>query len=625
MTIEEQKIWALKEANIAYRNGKPIVSDKVYDAEYDKLFALYPDNDFFTQVGFKVADKDRERKLEIPMASMNKVKGMDELADWFRLKGIKDNEILVLTPKFDGLSLAVNEKANRATTRGDGTFGQNSDIHYNLIKNHLDKNIIIPFGVGSLDNFFTHTYGEVMMSKNTFYTKYAADFANPRNLVAGLINNKLATTPLSDCEYIKYGGIVSDEFKAKVKFKHNILDGLNAGQQTKVKYKLVTLAELSEPFFVALFKEWSEFYEIDGIILEVDSLAVQDSLGRERSSDNPCWARAYKSPAFEQSAETEVIGMSWNISKQGYLKPILHVNPVKLDGVTVSNVTGNNARFVKDNGIGIGAIVKIVRSGMVIPKVVGIIKSVPFVMPNVQNIGWNDNGVELITLSETKEQLFKQLVSFFEILEVENAGEGVFKQLWDAGYTTIKQVLELKPRDMEGLDGFGKRKSEIVYGAIQSRAKDVELSKLMHGSGIFNGLGSKKLVLLEHFKTKPTVQDILEIEGFADRSAQIFIDGYDTFYNDFLPNLPVTVKATDVLVATSNELAGKNFVFTGVRSDAAELKIQEMGGKISSSVSKTTSYLIMKSVGSGSAKETKAESLGVKIVTLDQLNTILGI
>jgi DNA ligase (NAD+) len=147
----------------------------------------------------------------------------------------------------------------------------------------------------------------------------------------------------------------------------------------------------------------------------------------------------------------------------------------------------------------------------------------------------------------------------------------------------------------------------------------------MHGSGIFNGLGSKKLVLLEHFKTKPTVDDILQIEGFADRSAQIFIDGYDTFYNDFLPNLPLTVKATDILVATSNELAGKNFVFTGVRSDAAELKIKEMGGKISSSVSKTTSYLVMKTVGSGSAKETKAEGLGVKIVTLEQLNTILGI
>jgi DNA ligase (NAD+) len=621
MTVEEQKIWALKEANLAYRNGNPIISDKMYDSEYDKLYALYPDNDFFTQVGFKVVDKDRERKLEIPMASMNKVKGMDELADWFRLKGIKDNEILVLTPKFDGLSLAVNEKANRATTRGDGISGQNSDIHYNLIKNHLGYSEQHHY----MTNFFEHTYGEVMMSKNTFITKYSADFANPRNLVAGLINNKLATAHLEDCEYIKYGGIVNDEFKSKVKFKHNILDGLNAGQQTKVKYKLVTLADLSEPFFVSLFKEWSEFYEIDGIIIEVDSLAIQDSLGRERSSDNPCWARAYKSPAFEQSAETEVIGITWNISKQGYLKPILHVNPVKLDGVTVSNVTGNNARYVKDNGIGVGAIVKIVRSGMVIPKVVGIIKSVPFVMPNVQNIGWNDNGVELITLSETKEQLFKQLVSFFEILEVENAGEGVFKQLWEAGYTTIKQVLELKPRDMEGLDGFGKRKSEIVYGAIQSRTKDVELSKLMHGSGIFNGLGSKKLVLLEHFKTKPTVDDILQIEGFADRSAQIFIDGYDTFYNDFLPNLPLTVKATDILVATSNELAGKNFVFTGVRSDAAELKIKEMGGKISSSVSKTTSYLVMKTVGSGSAKETKAEGLGVKIVTLEQLNTILGI
>jgi NAD-dependent DNA ligase len=627
---EENTIQRLREWNIAYRKGKPIVSDRVYDEEYDIAKALYPDNIFFEEVGYVPGDKERERELPIAMASMNKEKSIEELKDWFRLKNIPITSDLVLTPKFDGMSLCVDEETHEATTRGDGIVGQSADKHYTLITNKLwdlkEVSGFDPFG----PICFKYTYGEIMMRKDKFNESYAIPnkynangFANPRNLVAGLINRPDPSEPLKDTAYIKYGAVIKEQFKKDFKTKSSILEVLNEGQKIKAPFLITRFSELSEEFFIDLFKQWSVDYEIDGIIIEINDLALQQKLGREQSTENPVWARAYKSPAFEQSAETEVTHVEWNISKQGLLKPRLHVKAVKLDGVTVTHATGNNARYVRDNGIGVGAIVKIVRSGMVIPKVVEVLKKVDFVMPDYGNIGWNANGVELITLTASKEQEFKQLVSFFEILEVENAGEGILKQLWEAGYTTVKDILALKPFHMEGLDGFGKRKSENTYNAIQSKMKEVDLAKLQHASGIFKMLGSRKLELLKDFDTKPTLDQVMKIEGFAEKSAQAYIDGYDKF-NNFIKDLPITIKKTK-FVASSNELKGKTFVFTGVRSDEAEQKIQEMGGKIGSSVSKNTSYLVMKSKGSGSSKEVKAIDLGVTVLTLDELKKLINL
>jgi len=614
MSIVENLVKQLTQYNEAYRSGEALISDTEYDLLVEQLEELDPNNSFFDNVGIKVADKERERKLPITMASMNKIKSMEEVADWCRLKGIPIDSYVVLTPKYDGLSLCVDETKNNATTRGDGKLGQASDEHYKLIKNHL-SNINMPTDI------FEFTYGEVMMSRETFKTKYSMNFANPRNLVAGLINNKQATESLKDTEYIKYGGVCADGNRNLFAYKNEMLTMLNNLQKIQVPFKVVKISELNEEFLVNTFKEWSIDYEIDGVIVEINDLKLQEKLGRERSG-NPVWARAFKSPQFEQSAITTVIGISWNISKQGYLKPILHIDPVRLDGVTVSNVTGNNARFVKDMGLGIGAKIRVVRSGMVIPLVKEVIEPVEFVMPDIDNIGWNENEVELITLTETKEQKFKQLVSFFEILEVENAGEGVFAQLWDAGYQTVKQVLELKPANMEKLEGFGKRKAEIVYNAIQSRVNNVELSKLQHATGIFKMLGSKKLALLEGFKTKPTLGEVMAIEGFAEKSAESYLTGYDLF-NDFIKDLPITISEKKVVQKASNELEGKSFCFTGVRCKDLEPIIESKGGKIASGVSKSLTYLVAKDPTSGSSKLVKAEELGVILLSVQDLENLL--
>lgn len=615
----------LEEANAAYRTGNSIMSDKDYDEMVDLLFSYDPENEFFSKVGLEVIDETRKSKLPIDMASMNKIKTMEEIHSWLRLKGINPNTEVVATPKFDGLSLCQDEINTGTWTRGDGIYGQKSDEHYKLIQNHLYEDIYEngdPFGPIA----FAYTYGEVIMPKQTFLEKYSLDagtgeFANPRNLVAGLLNSKEVTEPLKDCQFIKYGAIPNKGITFTT--KSEILDVLNAHQRVGVNYHTCKASELTEELLISLFHNWSTDYEIDGIILEVNNLDLQESLGRETSSNNPCYARAFKHDSFEQRAETTILSIEANISKQGLVKPVAIIVPIKLDGVTVSRCTLNNYKFVKDNGLGIGAKVVIKRSGMVIPKIVEVLESVEFVMPTIEGVelGWNEAGIEVITLTETDEQKIKQIIAFFEILEADNVGEGVITQLWDAGFQTIEAVLNATKKDLESIDRFGKRKATIVFDSIKKATTNVELSKLQHATGFFKGLGSKKLALLE-FDEKPTLEQVMSIEGFAEISAKSYLDSYDKFFT-FVGNLPVTVAEKVEAIQVGDDLVSTSFVFTGVRRADLEEVIESRGGKIGSSVSKTTTHLVMKVKGSGSSKETKAISLGVTILTIDELENML--
>ena len=602
----QELVGLIKEANNQYRLGTPIISDYEYDNLISELSLIDPDNEILNEVGIVVSD-ERKSRLPIIMASMNKEKSIDDVIKWARLKSISLDELVILTPKYDGLSLCVDETNQNCWTRGDGTFGQKSDEHYKLVQNKLKNG-----------QNFKYTNGEIIMKKETFLQKYSNDFANPRNLVAGLMNSKTIQNSLSDCFYIKYGAETNKIFQTK----EEILEELNKNQTIQVPFLVTKISDLNEEIMLSLFKEWSKEFEIDGIIIEINSLQRQLEIGRDDSTNNPKFAVAFKSQSFEQTIETEIIQIDWNVSKNGSLKPVARLRPVKLDGVTISNVTCNNARYVKDLGLGTGAIVRIVRSGMVIPKIIDVIKSVPFQMPNVPNIDWNENGVELMTLTETDEQRFKQTVSFFEILEVDNVGEGVVKQLWDAGFDSVKAILELTPDKLSKLEGFGKRKAMIVYNSIQSKIKDVQLSKLQHATGFFKGLGSLKLAKLEHFKEKPTIDEVISIDGFAETSAKSYIESYDRFFN-FVSDLPITIKEKVESVKVSNDLEGKVFVFTGVRRSDLVSIIESRGGKEGSGISRNTTHLICVDKNSTSSKMKKAQELGVQILEVSELEEML--
>jgi DNA ligase (NAD+) len=277
-------------------------------------------------------------------------------------------------------------------------------------------------------------------------------------------------------------------------------------------------------------------------------------------------------------------------------------------------------------GIGKGAIIKIKRSGMVIPLVVDVIKTVEFETPVFDNVEleWNESGIELITIGETDDQRLKQLISFFTILEADNVSEGVITQLWNAGYKTVKDILGLTKTDLESIDRFGKRKATIVYNSIQKSIKDVELPKLQHASGLFKNLGSLRLDKLKHFKTKPTIDDVVNIDGFAEASAKSYIDSYDKFF-DFIKELPITISEKSDTSIVSNDLEGLSFIFTGVRRPDLVKIIESRGGKEGSSVSKNTTHLVCIDKNSSSSKMKKAIDLGIKIFDIKDLEIFLSL
>jgi DNA ligase (NAD+) len=608
MNTETLLVEKIENANEAYRKGEPMISDTEYDTLLEELEVMNPNHPLLDKVGLEVSN-DRKVKLPIIMASMNKVKTVDSIFDWFRTKDIPSNTKLVLTPKYDGLSLCTDEGSNKAYTRGDGVYGQLSTEH------------LLKTGYTFSSNIYwkgTYFYGEMIMKRSVFQEKYSVEFSNPRNLVAGQMNHKTPNDILKDCDFIPYG--IEGNFNNNFNKKSKQLEWLNSNK-SYVPFKVVNVNELSEDYLLDLYKEWSQEYEIDGIIVEVDDFDLRERLGRETSSNNPKYARAYKGN-FEEVKETVVENITWNISKQGLLKPVINVKTISLDGVNVSNVTGNNAKFMKEMGIGIGSRILVKRSGMVIPLVVSVVESTGFQMPDVgTEIEWNENDVELRTVSETEEQRFKKLVSFFEILGVENLATGTLRQFFDNNFTTPLDVLRMTKEDMLKMDKFGSRKADKVIQSINEKRK-VTLSKLQHASGFFKSLGSKKLLLLEGLEN-PSKQDILNVEGFSEISVESYFKGIELFNEWVKPyksELEIVLTENNVV---SNDLEGKVFVFTGIRRKDLNEIIESRGGKVGSSVSGKTTHLVMKQKGSGSSKEKKAIDLGVTIMEVEELEEFL--
>lgn len=603
----------INEANYYYRIGQAIMPDSKYDELIEQLKEADPDNDLLLHIGYQVSD--RKAKLPIDMASMNKIKTIEEITDWFRLKSIPAKTQIIITPKYDGLSLCVNEQHQIAYTRGDGKIGQLSTLHYGFMKNKLKSEYNIQF-----------TFGEAIMPKSVFIDNYSGEFANARNLVSGLFNSKEPSEYLKDCVYIKYGAHGHD-----CKTKQELLDILNNDQEYKVPYVVTSIHEVDDNLVQSLFKKWSEEFEIDGLILEINNFEDQEVLGRETSTNNPVWARALKHKSFETSAVSVVKNITWNISKQGFLKPTINIQPVPLDGVIISNVTGNNARYIKEMGIGIGSEVVVVRSGMVIPVITEVITTKPFEIPAEFDCEWNESEVELIVKTETKEQVLQKVVSFFSVLEAKGISEGILTQIldhyrdsWSSFKDAISLILNMKESDMLSIYRFGKKKAKSTFWAIQTCTKDVSLAKLQHATGVFNGLGSKKLELLTHFDSKPSVSEVMAIDGFAQKSAEVFVNSWDTFY-EFIDGLPITIAKTDVPeVVVSDDLNGLAFCFTGVRLPQIEEVIKSRGGQIASGVTKKTTHLISKTKGSGSSKEQKAIELGIEIMNVQELEDFLN-
>lgn len=622
-------------ANDRYYNDEPVLFDDTYDILVDRLKELKPNSDVLKKVGADV--KHDVQKIELPyhMGSMDKFKPKDKqkIDKW---KNTYKGPYMVHN-KLDGISglFIVNKDGNtNLYTRGNGSVG--SDITH--IIRHID--------IGGISNIKSHINknnlermvfrGELIMKKDTFYnvhakmpTKSNKLPANPRNFVSGLVNSKnLNKSALKDVEFLFYEII---EPWNNVKEQYKLLDEL--GIKT-AKHILVDPTTLDVDNLSGLLK-----IERDEYPFEIDGLIVSDTNSVDRNLDgNPEYSFAFKD--LSEIVEAFVRDVIWDISKDGYMIPVVNIVPVRLAGVMVSKATAFNGKYIKDNNINIGTVIKITRSGEVIPHIVSIIKpSEEPLLPDTK-YKWSKSRVDIINTDPKlySMQLVKLLVFFVETLGIKQIGESTMKTLVDENIINDVHdlfTLDEKRDEIVALEGFKDKKTDKILQNINEGFAKMTLSDLMAASNVFGrGFGTRKLskimklypdIILESYKDKKKlIQKIDDIEGFDDITATQFVENLPNF-NVFLDKVPVNIKKRMLLYTAeksstdkNGSLVGMKIVFTGFRNAGWQSILESNGAEVGDSASKNTTILVAKDPNSTSGKMEKARKWGLKIMSQNE-------
>ena len=591
--------------DIYYNTGK---DSGFTDFQYDLLKEILQKRDpnYVPAVGAKIRAGDNKVKLPYWLGSMNKLKPEDinELNRW-----IIKNEATecIIEDKLDGISclLIIDNKKIKLYTRGDGEIG--SDISYlaPYFKN-IPKNI--PNNI--LENIAIR--GELIMKYDIFKEKYSAEFANPRNFVAGRIGSKTLRKGVEDIDFIAYE-IVKDGICMKPEDQLNRLKEL--GFNT-VNYSLTSNIAPEELVGKFLLSKQNSEYEIDGIIVQTNTPYVRNTSG------NPSYAFAFKVRLDKNIVEATVEEVEWNISKWGVLKPRIRIIPINLGGVTITYTTGFNAKYIVDNNIGPGTIIEITRSGDVIPYVVSVIEGTYAQLPDIP-YEWNETKVDIISKDNNNTMCVKLIASFFAALKIKHVSEATVNKMFNHGLKNIIDIVSASQEDFEEIEGFGKRLAERTYENIHNGLKNISISLLLGASGVFGlNIGTKKVELLfnaipnilniyKDYSYEELYNEIINIEGFSDKTTVQIIENLE-WAEKFIKSMDkyITLKDENPI---SDDLLNYKIVFSGFRDKLLEEKIKKRGGKVVTSVSKNTTILVVADIYETSAKIKKAKELGIDI------------
>ena len=586
-----------------YHNGyESPLNDHQYDALREYYQTKYPEETLVIGADVK---KDKI-KLPYPMASMDKIKlDTKALGNWMK----QYHGPYQLSCKLDGVSaLFYNEGSTpKLYTRGNGIEGQ--DI------SHLIPYLRLPLKTKC------SLRGELIISKDVFQKKYSQDSANARNLVSGWVNRKIASPELwSDLSFVVYEMVYP---QTNPLHQTTLLKKMNVTCVETFQTKGLDNTILSK-LLVDMRNKYQ--YEIDGIIVREDKYVAP-------SATNPKNAFAFKMILADQMVETTVLGIEWNASKSGYLKPTIQVNPVSIGGVSIQRATGFNGKFIQENGIGPGAVVLLIRSGDVIPHVNKVMHSVEPQMPNVA-YEWTTSGVDIVLkdASNDKQVIAKQLLSFFQGMEVEGIGPGTITKFIDKDYDTIDKILRMTQDDIQQLDGFQEKSAAKIYNNLHDKIKSVSLAKLLGISNLFGrGFGEKRIqsildvypTIFETIESKATLlEKITTIAGFSNKTATAFVNNIHRVqgFLDSLGRSYSESSATTSKQIYTHALSGKKVAFSGVRDKSLVEKMSEFGIHIVEQVTKQTSLLIVKDKNDITSKIEKANKFNIPIVTIDEFH-----
>ena len=629
-----------------YNQDSPEISDYEYDMLLKKLEEIeseFPElitPDSPTQkVGGQAGEKFSPVEHAVPMESLHDSFSHDEIKDFAkRVSENAGNAVYVVEPKIDGLSVSAEYKNGvfvRGSTRGDGKVGEDITENLKTIKSlPMKLNKAVPY---------LEVRGEVYMSTDVFENLVARQeendekpFKNPRNAAAGSLrqkNAKITKDRQLDIFVFNIQQIDGEKLTSHVQSLEYLKE---LGFTTlPFYYKCSDIDEVIEKIEEIGNKRGELSFGIDGAVIKVDEFEKREILGS--TSKFPKWAEAYKYPPEEK--ETELLDIEINVGRTGVLTPTAIFAPITLAGTTVSRAVLHNGDFIKEKDIRIGDTVILRKAGEIIPEVVSVARhkenSVPFEMPKIcpscSSPVSCENGEAALRCTNTDcpAQLMRHMIHFVsrDAMDIDGLGERVLRAMVEN--SLISSPLDLYRLSKDDIMTLEKKKDKSAENLVKAveKSKSNDLYRTVFALGIRH-IGQKAAKLLaDKFRTldniaNASIEDISSIDGFGEIMAESV---YQYFQLDESKKLVEEIKSlginTENLSAPknideSNPFFNKTFVITGTlpnykRTEAAAI-IESMGGKVSSSVSKKTDYVL--AGDEAGSKLTKAQSLEIKII-----------
>lgn len=626
-TNDEHKIidWLMVHDEL-YENDESPIDDSVYDYVYKYAKLTFSANKYFTGVGADV----RGSKVQLPfnMSGLQQVY-VGNVEKWVQMNIIPSqlvNTDVIVSDKLDGVSAQVIYDASGALqiaySRGNGTEGADITRHIRQIPN-IPKQLKIAPGCTLPVRM------EVLIPKekwndvaSKFTSRMGVAYKNTRNATAGIMNASENDPNIYNyMEGVAY--TVMDSEKTKVED----LLWLHALGFDVVRYKVIKGTSLNDDVLTTLLNDAKKTsrYDLDGVVVNLNSNKT---------------AFKYKvSDAETNQAMAVVKDVVWTPSKDGYLKPVIMIEPINLMGVTISKCTGFNAIFIYDNQIQPGTVIKMVRSGDVIPYCSGIVSKSTlskevfekWFNDNLSAHGewsWSQNKVDAVLIDKTANttSMINMLVDIFNKLKVTHLGPGNIETLYNNGFNSVNSILAMDYTDWYMNIGENGVK---VFESLQNRLENIYWPNLAGSLNLFGrGVGRRKLTSLYEALQGDTsklldVSAICNVEGFEQTTALQIANHAESA----LKTIEDLKTQCSYLIITEydknkalfgDRMVGQVVVFTGLRSEELEKEIVEQGGTIGSSVTSSTTIVCAKDPNSNSGKIKKVHDLNAKRTQLGQ-------
>ncbi|WP_161979182.1 NAD-dependent DNA ligase LigA [Streptococcus sp. S784/96/1] len=624
-----------------YTNDAPSISDSEYDKLYRELVQLeeeYPElilpNSPTHRIGGRILEGFEKFEHEYPLFSLQDAFSREELDEFDRrIKAEFPQATYLAELKIDGLSLSltyVEGVLQVAATRGDGSIGENITENVKRIKD-------VPLSLAGRETITVR--GEAYLPRAAFakinqerQENGEPEFANPRNAAAGTLR-QLDTAVVAKRNLATF--IYQEAGETAFETQEAVLEGFEALGFVVNPRRLVTSSMDDIWSFIQDVQSERDYlaYDIDGIVIKVNSLAMQEELGFTVKA--PRWAVAYKFPAEEK--EAELLSVDWQVGRTGVITPTANLSPVQLAGTTVSRATLHNVDYIAEKDIRIGDTVIVYKAGDIIPAVLRVVDSkrksqemmeIPSACPSCQSelVHYEDEVALRCINPLCPSQVQRRLEHFAsrDAMNIAGLGSSIVEKLFKANLIhDVADIYRLTVEDLLTLEGFKDKSAEKLYVAIQT-SKTNSAEKLLFGLGIRHVGGKVSKLLLEVFENVPALAEaeeeaIASIEGvggvIAKSLRSYFAKNESQLLLKELADYGVNLSYLGKKVAQDAALSGMTIVLTGKleqmgRKEAKE-KLENLGAKVTGSVSKKTDLVVAGS--DAGSKLIKAQELGIRV------------